>query len=174
MISLKILNKNEKAEIERKLTHQVGIKNIPGIILRKGREKLFLFSGSFNEKQIKELERAVIVERIGFYFAKIVDWEIRLSIEGTQILKDQIKKNIFELNDEQVNEWMMGRELGIKTGKKGFLIIKYKDDFLGCGKASEHKIGNFIPKNRRLKQKGENNLFHKFNIFHIFELFITC
>ena len=28
--------------------------------------------------------------------------------------------------------------------------MKYKDDFLGSGKASEKKISNFIPKNRRL------------------------
>jgi len=31
--------------------------------------------------------------------------------------------------------------------------MKYKNDFLGTGKASENKIGNFIPKNRRLKHK---------------------
>lgn len=153
MIPIKILNKNEKAEIERKLNNQFGIKNIPGILLRKGREKLFLFSGSFNEGEIKELERAIVVERVGVYLAKIVDHEIRLSIEATQILQEQIKKNIFELDEKQTEEWMMGRELQIKTGKRGFLIMKYKDDFLGCGKASENKIGNFIPKMRRLKNK---------------------
>ena len=48
---------------------------------------------------------------------------------------------------------MMGRELLIKTGKRGFLIMKYNDDFLGTGKASEEKIGNFIPKSRRLKNR---------------------
>jgi len=47
---------------------------------------------------------------------------------------------------------MKGNELEIKTGKKGFLIMKYKNNFLGCGKASELKIGNFIPKSRRLKK----------------------
>jgi len=48
----------------------------------------------------------------------------------------------------------MGRELNIKTGKRDFLIIKHGDDFLGTGKVSEEKIGNFIPKNRRLKERG--------------------
>ena len=154
MSQLKILNKNEKQEIEKKLNNQFGIENIPGIILRWGKEKLFLFSGSFNKHEIKNIEERVPIERIGVYFAKIVNNdEIRLSIEGTQILKEQIKKNIFELNEKLSEEWMMGRELLIKTGKKGFLIMKYKDNFLGCGKASENKIGNFIPKNRRLKQK---------------------
>ena len=49
---------------------------------------------------------------------------------------------------------MKGHELPIKTGKRGFLIMKHGEDFLGAGKASENKIGNFIPKNRRLKERG--------------------
>lgn len=154
MNRLKILNTHEKTEIEKELREQFGIGKVPGMIVQRGREKLFLFSGSFDKKQIKDLERAVVIERMGIYFGKVEDWGVRLSIEGTHILKDQIKENIFELDEEQAEEWMMGRELQIKTGKKGFVIIKYKDDFLGCGKASEEKITNFIPKNRRLKEKG--------------------
>ena len=79
--------------------------------------------------------------------------EIRLSIEGTQIFKEQIRKNIFEINEEQLNDWMFGRELNIKTGLRGIIAIKHQNDFLGCGKASENKIGNFIPKSRRLRSK---------------------
>ncbi len=152
---LKIFSKKEKEEIEKKLNEQFGIKDIPGIILQRGPEKLFLFQGSLNRNQIYELEQTIPIERIGIYFAKEIPGEnkIRLSIEGTQILKEQINKNIFELNDEQVEDWMKGNELQIITGKKDFLIMKYKDNFLGTGKASENKISNFIPKNRRLKEK---------------------
>ena len=48
---------------------------------------------------------------------------------------------------------MLGQELNINSGKKGLLVMKHGEDFLGCGKASEEKIGNFIPKSRRLKYK---------------------
>ena len=94
-----------------------------------------------------------MIERIGAYFAKVDEktGDIRLSLEGSQILKPN--KNIFEINSEQTQDWMMGRELGIKTGQNGFLIMKHGNDFLGTGKASKDKIGNFIPKNRRLKDK---------------------
>ena len=155
-MTLKIFNKKEKQEIEKKLNEQFGINEIPGQIIMKGKEKLFLFSGSFDNRQIKKLEELTVIERIGAYFAKIdkpTD-KIRLSIEGSQILKDQIKKNIFEIPEELLENWMKGQELNIKTKEKGFLIMKYKDNFLGSGKASEEKIGNFIPKNRRLKEKG--------------------
>jgi len=148
---LKIFSEREKKEIEAKLENQFGIEKIQGIINAKGREKLFLFQGSLDEGEIKKLSEIIPIERVGIYFAKIINDELKLSLDGTNILKDQINKNIFELNDKQAETWMKGQQLDVKTGKKGFLIMKYKDDFLGCGKASENKISNFIPKSRRLK-----------------------
>jgi len=154
-MNLKILNKNEKEEITNKLKSQFGISKIPGEIIMRGKERMFLFSGSFDKNKIRILESLAPIERIGVYFAKKDerDGTLRLSIEGTQIFKDQIKDNIFELSKDQVEQWMKGQELQIKTGKRGFLAMKFKENFLGTGKASEEKIGNFIPKNRRLKEK---------------------
>ncbi|HJZ18973.1 MAG TPA: hypothetical protein VJ208_02610 [Candidatus Nanoarchaeia archaeon] len=150
----KILNKAEKQEIESRLSEQFGVDSIPGKIIKSGKERLFLFTGDFDEKDIKSIEKLAFIERLGVYIARIDEFgEIRLSIEGTQILKNQITKNIFSLNSEQAEQWMKGHELQIKTGMKGFVAIKYEEDFLGTGKASENKIGNFIPKNRRLREK---------------------
>lgn len=153
MNPLKILNEKEKKVVENKLNEQFGISEVLGKIIMRGKDKMFLFSGSFSKSQIKKLEKITVIERIGAYFAKMDERtkDIRLSIEGSQTLGSRIKKNVFEINEEQTQEWMKGRELRIKTGKKGFLILKHKNDFLGTGKASEEKIGNFIPKSRRLK-----------------------
>jgi len=150
---LKILNENEKKQIENYLKERFGINKIPGILLKKGEERIFLFSGDINSKQINQLDNKILLERVGIYFAKMIGKEPKLSIEGVQILKNQIKKNIFEINKEQAEKWMSGQELNIKTKKRGFIIIKYQEDLLGCGKASEEKITNFIPKSRRLKLK---------------------
>jgi len=150
---MKFLNKKEKAEIERKLNEQFGIETIPGNLIKMGEERIFFYQGDLTENTIEELRQNVFIERAGVYFARDVDGFIRLSIEGSQILKDQITKNIFELNDELAEEWMKGHELPIATGKHCFLIMKHGEDFLGTGKASESKIGNFIPKNRRLREK---------------------
>lgn len=150
---LKILNTKEKAEIEKKLKENFGIEKINGMIIKMGEEKLFFFSGDFNENDIRKIGEIAFIERIGIYFAKIIQNDIKLSIEGAQILKSQIKKNIIEISKEQAEQWMQGKDLDISTGKKEFVILKHKDDFLGSGKASESKIGNFIPKSRRLKIK---------------------
>ena len=153
-----ILPNQETQEILSKLNKQFGIQKLPenSVLIKIGKEKIFLFNGNFSEEQIKNLEKITFIERIGIYFAKIFlpTNEIKLSIEGTQTLKNQITKNIFEINNEQLENWMLGKELNIKTGLKGIVVIKYKDDLLGCGKASENKIGNFIPKSRRLRIKG--------------------
>lgn len=153
MMELKFFGEREIRELENSLKIEFGVEKIPGKIISFGREKLFLFGGEVNKGEILKIAKLVPVERVGVYFAKVIAGEVRLSIEGSQILKDQIKKNIFELNKEQMEKWMKGEELNIKTGKKGFLVMKYKDNFLGCGKASLEKIGNFIPKIRRLKNK---------------------
>lgn len=150
-MTIKILNQTEKNKFLEKLNKQFGIKEVPGILIKMGEEKIFLFQGEISEQEIKELQETTAIERIGVYFAKEERGEIRLSIEGTQIFKNQITKNIFELNEKQVEEWMQGQELNLETGKHGVLIIKHENDFLGCGKASEKKIGNFIPKSRRLR-----------------------
>ena len=90
---------------------------------------------------------------MGVYLGKIEEYGIRLSIEGSQILKKEISKNFVELNYEETQTWMMGHEVIKKTGITGFVIIKYKEDLLGTGKASIEKITNFIPKSRRLKDR---------------------
>lgn len=152
---LKIFNPREKAKLVAQLKEQFGIRNVEGIISMRGRERLFIFQGNLDEEEIRELEKTLPVERIGVYFGKDINGKIRLSIEGVQLLKDQITKNIFEMNEEQLKLWMKGNELNVKSGKEGFVIMKYKDDFLGTGKASAEKITNFIPKNRRLKERNQ-------------------
>ncbi len=152
---INILSNQETQEILSKLNVQFGIKEIPGKLIKIGKERIFLFNGDFSEEQIKNLEKIAFIERIGIYIGAIFlpTDEIRLSIEGTQIFKNQITKNIFEINYEQLEKWMQGEELNIQTGLKGIIAIKCKSNFIGCGKASENKIGNFIPKSRRLKSK---------------------
>lgn len=157
MIPLKVFNKKEKEEIITKLNQQFGIQEIPYQIAQLGKERIILFSGDLSGNEIFELDRIARIEGIGLYFAKLDEktGDIRLSIEGAQLMKDQITKNIFELDEKQAEQWMMGQEINIQTGKKGFFIMKFKDEFLGTGKISTEKISNFIPKSRRLKYKEE-------------------
>jgi len=151
--NLKILNAKEKAELVRKLRLQFGIKKIPGTIIMRGKERIFLFTGNLGNSELKRLEKTTFIERAGVYLGKEEEYGIRLSIEGSQILKNDISKNVVELNEDEARTWMQGHEVLRKNDTTGFVAIKYEDDFLGTGKASAEKITNFIPKSRRLKDK---------------------
>jgi NOL1/NOP2/fmu family ribosome biogenesis protein len=155
MIPLKFLNKQEKEKLISQLNEQFGIEKLPWEVAKFGKERIILFSGEISEKELFKLDAYARIEGVGIYFAKIDEKtkDIRLSIEGANLLKNQITKNIFEMNEEQAGQWMLGQELNITTGKKGFYIMKFKDDVLGTGKISENKISNFVPKSRRLKYK---------------------
>ncbi len=153
MIPIKFFNEQEKEKILRQLKQQFGIKDLPFSLARLGKERIVVFSGDISGREILNLDRIAHIEGIGLYFAKEQMDGIRLSIEGSQLLKNQITKNIFELDEKQAEHWMLGQELNIKTDKKGFFVMKFDDDFLGTGKVSENRITNFVPKNRRLKNK---------------------
>ncbi|MEK6880044.1 MAG: hypothetical protein AABY22_10570 [Nanoarchaeota archaeon] len=148
---LHFLTKTEKEKTELKLKDQFGISKLPDKILQTGKEKIRIFTGSFSEKEIEKLSKTTHIEGIGLYIAKEENNQLRISIEGTHLLKDQIKRNIFELNEQQKEEWLQGQDLQIHTGKKGVFIMEYNGDFIGSGKISEEKISNFIPKGRRIK-----------------------
>lgn len=154
---IKILEGNERKKIIDKLNEQFGIGEINGTLLQRGKERIFFFTGSYTKEQIRNLSISAFIERVGLYFAKIEENGIRLSIEGSQILKDKIKKNIIELNEKEILTWMMGHEIERENKETGFMIIKYKNEMLGTGKASDKKITNFIPKSRRLKDKTIEN-----------------
>ncbi len=145
---MKIIDSSEKKAIMKELEEKFGITKLNYLLFQAGKNKIRGFSGSLSRQELLELARTLRIEVIGLYLMR-QDNEIRLSLDATQILKPS--KNIINLNNEQAKSWLKGEDLFITTNLKGFVIIKHNQDFLGCGKASESKILNFIPKERRLK-----------------------
>jgi len=153
-MDMKILEGNARAKIVDKLNEQFGIKGVTGTLIKRGKERIFLYTGNLEAKEIHGISKFNFLERVGVYFAKENEFgELRLSIEGSQAIKNQATKNVLELTQDEMNTWMCGHELIKETGLKGPVLMKYKEDMLGTGKASKDKISNFIPKSRRLKDK---------------------
>ncbi|MCX6746718.1 MAG: hypothetical protein NTU63_01125 [Candidatus Pacearchaeota archaeon] len=153
MIPIKFFNPQEKQELLKHLKEQFGVNEIPWNLAKWGKERIIILPKEISKKEIESIDDAGRVENIGLYFAKEDIDGVRLSIEGSNLLKNQITKNIFEMDEKQLKNWMLGQQLDVPTEKRGFLVMKYKDDFLGTGKASENRITNFVPKSRRLKSK---------------------
>jgi len=77
-------------------------------------------------------------------------------MEGSYIIGKQAKKNILEINNEQLKDWMQGKDIKLENQQlkennnlNGFIIIKYNNDFLGEGKLKESTVLNYVPKERR-------------------------
>jgi NOL1/NOP2/fmu family ribosome biogenesis protein len=147
---MKLIKSSEKKKILKQLNQQFGIKKLPYLLLRFGKNKIRIYSGNLSTEELNILDKNLKIENIGLYFAKQEKDDIRLTLDGVQILKPQITKNILEINDKQAKEWLKGNDLIIET-EKGFKILKNNNEFIGCGKSTGEKITNFVPKERRIK-----------------------
>ncbi len=84
----------------------------------------------------------------GIYFGKLEKDGLRLSIEGSYLVGRKAKKGVVEISEEQAIRWMKGED--IEGDVKGYVILKWKNFFLGCGKGNGKIIRNYVPKDRRI------------------------
>lgn len=147
-----------KKEMDKKLEEIYGVKLPRGQVIQWSKEKLRIFTGDVSERELNFLASIVNVEIIGLYFAFQKDNELRFSFDSLFLAKDA-KKNILEINGEQFKQWISGQEIeineeqkaGLKDSQTQYILLKYKDDVIGCGKYTQTKVLNFIPKERRLR-----------------------
>ncbi len=156
---LRFLERKEVKDVKNKLKEQFGFEEeLNYYFLQNEKGKLFVTSRKISDVELEGLR----INTIGMYFGQLKDGrtklgrtneenKLRLSIEGTQLIGKDCKKNVVELNDSEIKEWMCGEEVrkeGLEVNE--FYIVKRKDDFLGCGKFYGEKLLNYIPKVRRV------------------------
>ncbi len=148
MLNLKILNKKTIKEILKTIKKQWSADfGTDCAFLQDNEGRIYLINKEFASLELEKLK----INSLGLYFGQLKNNELRLSIEGSQLVGKNAETNVLELTDSQAKEWMHGNDLELKTGLKGFVIIKHKSDFLGTGKVKENKILNYTPKERRIK-----------------------
>lgn len=139
----------------KKLTEQFnsnfGITELPRVIFETGKEKIRGFSGDLTIDEIYALDRLTNVEFIGLYLFKLELGHMRLGFDGALLFKNQINKNIIEINSEQLDKWMTGHNLDLIL-EKGVYVVKHQGDVLGCGISDGKHIINFVPKERRIRR----------------------
>lgn len=124
-------------------------------INKKG--KIYLINNAVKNVDLEQYR----IDSLGMYFGTVSNYdgkigeknkqqEIRLSIEGSQMLGPKATKNIIDITEEQRKQWMKGIDLPYNTDILGFALIKYGNDFLGCGKKRGDILLNFLPKSRRI------------------------
>ena len=147
-MNLKILNTKETKEIKSKILGQWGLDfKTDFAFLLSSKNRLYLVSKDISKIDYEKLRLQVV----GVYFGEIMDnGELRLSIEGSQMIGKDAKKNVVEIEKEDVKKWLYGKDIKTSTECSGFVIVKNNGDFMGTGKVKEGEILNFIPKIRRV------------------------
>ena len=147
MQKLKILNKKEIKKILDILEKQYGFKEVLDyVFLLSEKNKIYLVNTEVGKLDTSKLK----VNSYGLYIGELREGKIRLSIDGSQIIGPKCSKNVIELDDKKAREWLKGVDIDYDGDVREFVIIKDKKDFLGCGKAVDGKILNYVPKTRRL------------------------
>ncbi len=155
MQNLKILNSKEKRNILDNLKEQFQYNlDMPYTFLMNSEEKIFLVTQDLAKIDLEQLR----VNNIGLYFGKKEKDGIRLSIEGSQIVGKNAQKNVLELTEEETMRWFRGLEISVEKDIPGYLLLKNKNDFIGCGKCKNGKIINYVEKGRRILPKSEHHL----------------
>ena len=164
MPELKILNSKEIKKILKLIENQWNAKlTLKYAFLQNNKNRIFIVNKDLEKIELEKLR----FNSIGMYFCEINDQDIRLSIEGSQLIGPTATKNIVEINKEQTRQWFKGEDLEIKGNYSGFLIIKHNNDFLGSGKYKEGRILNYVSKSRRVNV----NIWLSSNLIFKFELY---
>lgn len=147
-LELKILNRKKVKEILALIKKQWGADlKIDIVFLINTQNKIFLVNKKIFDLELEKLK----INSIGLYFGELKNNELRLSIEGSQLVGKNAKRNTVKLNEKQAMQWLKGQDIDIKGSYNGFVILKHKNDFLGTGKYKHGKVLNFVPKARRFK-----------------------
>ncbi len=92
-------------------------------------------------------------ERKGVYFGRIESDGIRLSIEGAFLVGPRATKNVVELDDGRALRYLAGEDVEVDQAFRGWVILRWRDYYLGSGKAANGRIHNYVPRERRLRSR---------------------
>lgn len=147
MQNLRVLERKDKKVFLQLLKKQFGFEDkLDYTFLINNKNKIFIVNKDIANINLDKIR----INSIGLYIAEFRNNEVRLSIDGSQLIGKKAKKNIIELDEKQAREWIKGKDIEKQTKEKGFVILKHNNDYLGSGKVKENRILNFVPKTRRL------------------------
>ncbi len=146
-----VLSEKRKREIEELIKKNYGADiKFEDILIKTSKNKLWLVS-----RDLKRIKLNFRFNSIGLYFGKLKrNNKIKLSIEGCQIIGPKATRNIVVLDEEEAKKFLEG--LNVKPKEKidcevnNFVLVKFGEDFIGCGILREDYVENLLPKTRRI------------------------
>jgi len=146
-MQLRILSKKEAKNIKQMLEEQWQYSgDLDYVFLMNRKKKLYIA-----KKEVFDIDDTKLrVDSLGMYFGAIDKGGLRLSIEGSQMVGPKSNKDILDLNRPQKDMWIRGIVIQLKHADTGYVLIRYNDDFTGCGKVKNNELLNYYSKSRKI------------------------
>ncbi|MBI2137244.1 hypothetical protein HYU12_01860 [Candidatus Woesearchaeota archaeon] len=147
--NLEVLNSKKTKEVTKLLAEQWGYTERLECGILQRENDIFLATRAIDRVDLRSLN----VNSLGLYFGELRANQLRLSIEGSQIIGQKAKKNVIELNEVQITKWLRGEDIELEnnTTAENYALVSSGKDFYGCGRIKDGKLLNFVPKARRVK-----------------------
>lgn len=145
-----IINEEWESHVWNLLFSQFGISKLKGVrFLQSGKKRIRLIS----ETASSLLTDVPYTGSTGLYVGEYSPRAVRLTMDGAMLLGQYATKQIIQLTAEQAKEWMQGESINYENKQRGYVIVYYKEDILGCGSLSQGLLHSFVPKKRRPKHQ---------------------
>tara|TARA_Y100000034_G_scaffold54516_1_gene66809 strand:- start:1051 stop:1494 length:444 start_codon:yes stop_codon:yes gene_type:complete len=145
MKNFELLNSKNLKKLNKRLVEQFGSEFYfkKYAVFKTPRNKIYIVNKEFDLIDFSKFK----INNIGLYFMTIENDGLRLSIDGSQIF--EAKKNVIDLDESNFKNWMSGKDLDLDF-ENSYVILRYKNSNLGCGKSIGNRILNYVPKERRV------------------------
>lgn len=142
------LAKKEIRKILEQLEKQWGFaEELDFLFFQNNRDRISLLNREYAQLDVLKLR----INSAGLYFCEIMkNGEVRLSIEGSQIVGPFASRNVLDVSQEQAKQWLYGQDLEIVADVSGFVILRFGAYYIGCGRYKDGVISNHVAKNRRI------------------------
>lgn len=147
--SLRILNSRERKQLLDLIEKQWGCRWKTDLgLLQSEKDKIYAMSRDVARLDLSNLR----VDSAGLYVAQLPNKnEIRLTIEGAQIIGPLASRNVINVDSMAMKRWLRGENIEMDCNDcSGFVILRCGNDFLGSGKYKGGVVLNFVPKTRRI------------------------
>jgi NOL1/NOP2/fmu family ribosome biogenesis protein len=149
---MRILNRREAEVFEAKIEMLYGAKESlrEFTVLLSGKdEKIWIANKDLFQIPIEKLR----VNSVGLYFGRVDNGKLRLSVEGAGIIGPKADKNVVELDETHLWDFLRGFDIELKENipeTKDYVLVKHKNDWLGIAKMEGNVLKNAMPKSRKI------------------------
>ncbi|MDW8041766.1 MAG: hypothetical protein RMJ75_03050 [Nitrososphaerota archaeon] len=150
---MEVMNRSQRKRVEEALREEFGVE--------RGLEEFVVLYSSEGKVRVTTPEVLEVAreigrfESVGLYVLKITKFGVYLSLEGSQLLRESIRRNVVEVDREQLEVWMKGEPMPLNSMRGAvegeYAVVRWGDVYAGSGKVSKDgRLHPQIPKSRRL------------------------